>query len=145
MEPGDKVPLFTQAIFQETTSGALAMAAYYLQARNWALATNDATPFLIVCDAAKCKHDAPFFAAQASAHQRQVAGRATFGPPSVLPARSGSGSQWVVQTKISIAAGKLVDSKGRTVSAAPRLEQPTNLYLRWNGVMWRVAGDFLVG
>jgi hypothetical protein len=144
-EPGDVVPMFNQSMFTDTQSGALGMAGYYLQARNWAKATNDPTPFMLICDADKCKHDALFFTERAKNGQHRVGGRATWGPPVVLPAPSGKNADWVVQLDVKIAGSKIVDSKGIVVSSDAAIDDPTNLYVKWDGVIWRVTGDFLVG
>jgi hypothetical protein len=142
-EPGDVLPTFSPVMFTKTQEGALAMAKYYLDARNWALATNNPAAFMIICDAEKCKHDAPFFTNRAKAGQHRVGGRETPGPPIAMKAPAGSNAEVVVQTTIKIAAGKVVDEKGKVVRTDEALDDPTNLYMKWTGRMWRVTGDFL--
>jgi hypothetical protein len=144
-EPGDVVPMFNQSMFTDTQSGALGMAGYYLQARNWASATMNPRPFTLICDADKCKHDAPFFTDPAKLGQHYVGGRESWGAPIVIPAPAGKNADWVVQLRVKISAEKLVDAKGKVISSDEALILPTNLYLKWSGVLWRVTGDFLVG
>jgi hypothetical protein len=144
-EPGDVLPTFTPVMFTKTQEGALAMAKYYLDARNWALATNNPASFMIICDAEKCKHDAPFFTKYANARQHAVGDRGTPGPPTAFKAPSGSRAEVVVQTTVRHAAGRVVDSKGTVVHTDDAFDDPTNLFLKWTGKMWRVTGHFLVG
>ncbi|MCW2492709.1 MAG: hypothetical protein JWN47_2073, partial [Frankiales bacterium] len=82
-EPGDVVPMFTLAMFKDNQLGALAAARYYLDARNWTIATMDPTPFLIICEAPKCKADAKFYGDAKAKNRRVIGSRQTPGPPSV--------------------------------------------------------------
>jgi hypothetical protein len=144
-ERGDKVPVFTQAMFQDTHTGALAAARYYLDARNWAYALMDAKPFLIICDSTGCKNDAKFFVDGKKAGQHVSNARQTPSAPKLVAAPANSGADWVVQVKMTIAAGKLVDGAGKTIRPQAASTDLTNLYLKWSGKMWRVANDALAG
>jgi hypothetical protein len=144
-ERGDKVPLFTQAMFQDTHTGALAAARYYLDARNWAYALMDAKPFLVICDAAKCKNDAKFFVDGTKAGQHVVNARQRPSSPKLVPAPPTSGTDWVVQVTTSASAGRLVDRGGMTVQAQEASSDFVNIYLKWSGKMWRVTDVALAG
>lgn len=144
-EPGDVVPMFTLAMFKDNQLGALAAARYYLDARNWTIATMDPTPFLIICDSAQCKDDGRFFAKARAKREHIVGGRQTAGAPSVVVAPKASGARWVLQFKVTLAKGRLVALDGSTVQNQANEVQLTNLYLRWNSKMWRVAEDALAG
>jgi hypothetical protein len=144
-EPGDVVPMFNESMFTNTQSGALGMAGYYLQARNWASATMNPRPFTLICDADKCKHDAPFFTDPAKLGQHYVGGRESWGAPIVIPAQAGKNADWVVQLRVKISAGKTVDSKGAVIASDLPLDDLINIYLKWSGKTWRVTGVFLAG
>jgi hypothetical protein len=144
-EPGDVVPMFTLTMFKNDQLGALAAARYYLDARNWTIATMDPTPFLIVCDSAQCKDDGRFFVKARARRQHIVGARQTAGEPSVVVAPKASGARWVVQSKVTLAKGRLVALDGSTVQDQANEVQLTNLYLKWNGKMWRVSDDALAG
>jgi hypothetical protein len=142
-EPGDVVPMFTQAMFKNTTAGALDAAKYYLEAGNWAYALSDATPFTLICDMDQCKRDAVGFAADRRVGNHVVGERSISGPPRLLPAPPASHADWVVQTEVTHAAGGIVDSKGKRLHSQSKMVVRTNLYLKWNGVMWRINADTL--
>jgi hypothetical protein len=144
-EPGDVVPMFTQAMFVDNQSGAFAAATYYLKARNWALAVNDPAPFTLICDASKCKGDGKLLTGYQKTARHLVGGRWVMSPPSVLPAPADSGSEWVVQLKVTLGPVKLIDSRGAVVASEPSSAQPTNLHMHFAGNMWRVAGHNLAG
>jgi hypothetical protein len=144
-EPGDLMPMFTLTMFKNDQLGALAAARYYLDARNWTIATMDPTPFLIICDATKCKTDANFFRDAKAKDRRVIGSRQTPGPPSVVRAPKNSGAEWVVQTTLNLASGRIVSKNGATVEEEGHRTQVINLYMRWNGTMWRVADDALAG
>jgi hypothetical protein len=142
-EPGDIVPMFTRDMFVNSQAGALATARYYLDARNWAYATMNAQPFLLICDAAKCKTDASSFAADASLGRHIAGARQTHGRASVATAPAVSRAQWLVQLRMLLASGKLVERDGTVVKTQHPEAQVVNLFLRWNGRMWRISDEFL--
>jgi hypothetical protein len=142
-EPGDVVPMFTRDMFVNSQAGALSTARYYLDARNWAYATMNAQPFLLICDAAKCKTEASFYATAAEKSQHVVGARWSTGKASVLKAPASSGATWVVQTTIVITSGTLIDHSGAAVKTQNRSEKATRLYLRWSGVMWRLSDELV--
>jgi hypothetical protein len=144
-EAGDKVPMFTLAMFSDKQVGALAAARYYLDARNWADALLDPKPFLIICDAAKCKNDAVALTRLKRAGQYVTGVREFPGAPSVVKGPSTSGADWVVQVKLSVTAGRLLDKQGTTLKTESASSELTNIYVTWNGKMWRVTGDYLAG
>jgi hypothetical protein len=144
-ERGDKVPLFTQAMFQDTHTGALAAARYYLDARNWALAMVDPRPFSIVCDAPRCKADGPYFAKIKAAKRHFVGARQTPGAPKLVAAPANSGADWVVQVRLAVAAGQLLDPTGKTMESQAATSDLVNIYVKWNGKMWRISDDALAG
>jgi hypothetical protein len=144
-EPGDVAPKFTLAMFDSDQIGALDAAKYYLEARNWADALEDAKPFIVICDAKKCKDDARNYARARTARDHAVGGRFTTGPPTVVKAPAASHADWIVQVRLAIAAGRLVNASGKTRRSQPSSAQIVNIYLTWNGKMWRVTGDFLAG
>jgi hypothetical protein len=132
-------------MFVNNQVGALAAAHYYLEARRWTIATLDAKPFLVVCDAAKCRNDAPTYAGFKSLGQHVVRGREVAQSAQIFNAPKGNRARWVVETAIAVAAGKLVDSHGRTVRAQAASSQRIDIYVRWSGKMWRVSDVFLAG
>jgi hypothetical protein len=144
-ERGDKVPLFTQAMFQDSQTGALAAARYYLDARNWALAMVDPKPFSIVCDAPRCKADGPYFAKIKAAKQHFVGARQTPGAPKLVAAPASSRADWVVQVRLAVAAGRLLDPIGKTMESQAATSDLVNIYVKWNGKMWRISDDALAG
>ncbi len=144
-EPGDVVPMFTQAMFKRTDLGALAMAAYYLQARNWALAIDDARPFSIICRADACTRAKKFIDDKRRLGQYVSGQRLQPSAPTVFKAPSGKDADFVVQLKVTVRAGSLVAATGKTVEKYRQYVLPTNLYLKWTGKLWTVTGDYLVG
>ena len=143
-EPGDVVPMFTQAMFKKTSEGALAAARYYIDAENWSIAVNDYTPVSIICDAKRCKLIAPYFTGLRVKNQHLRGGRTSTGPPLVLPAPKSSGAQWVVQLRIIIAPGSdVANQTGTVVKEYAEDVTLTNLYMKWSGSIWRVSQDVL--
>ena len=140
-EPGDVVPKFSPTMFTNTSAGALAMARYYIEARNWAQATNDATAFSIICDASKCAHDIPFFVERAAANQHAVGGRFTTGPPVIFTAPANTNARWVTQFTSQLSTRKVISPTGKTVNTAAGYTIVENIYLKWSGSIWRVTGD----
>ncbi len=146
-EPGDVVPMFTQAMFKRTDTGALAMAGYYLQARDWALATSSSIPYMIICDADACVRSAEFIKSKARIGQHVEGQRYAPGPPTVLraPSTLTPPADFIVQLRLTTKAGRLVDAKGKVLERAGSYTTKVNLYMKWSKKMWRVVGDFLVG
>ena len=144
-EAGDQVPKFTPAMFTNTQLGAEAMAAYYIQADNWASATNDPVSFTIICSADKCAREAKFFKTIASAGQHLSGQRIhPTGTTVVIPSPNKSVADWVVQRRLAGSAGRLLGIEGVLIQAYPAPKaQVTNCLLKWNGHMWRVVGDYL--
>jgi hypothetical protein len=143
-EAGDVVPMFTRAMFGNTQAGALATAKYYLDARNWAYATMSATPFLVICDAAKCKTETSFYATGVHDGQHVVGARWSSGPVSLIASPKLSSGQSVVQTAITVGVGTLLGSDGKAIRSERGSSNITNLYLRWSGSMWRISAELLV-
>jgi hypothetical protein len=144
-ELGDAVPMFTQAMFKDSQTGALASARYYFDARIWTLATLDPKPFLVICDATKCKADVSYFAKVKAAGQHFIGVRQRPGAPKLVAAPASSGADWVVQVNVSVGAGRLVDAAGKTVQEQKAASELVNIYLKWSGKMWRVTDDALAG
>jgi hypothetical protein len=131
--------MFTQAMFLNNSTGALDAAKYYLDSINWSFALVESRPFTVICDAPTCKRQASVFAEDKRAGRHTIGGRVTEGPPRLIPAPARSGAQWVAQVEVMFAAGHSVDRQGKTVQSYPKGTDRTNLYMKWNGVMWRVA------
>ncbi|MDQ1718411.1 MAG: hypothetical protein QOE89_2364 [Pseudonocardiales bacterium] len=142
-EPGDVVPMFTLAMFKNNQLGALAAALFYRTARNWAYATMEPSSFLTICDAPKCKSDAKFFNDAMAKDQYVVGARQTQGSASVVIAPKSSDAEWVIQSKVTLADGRLVTTSGSTIRTQRSEAQLLNLYLRWSGKMWRISAEFL--
>jgi hypothetical protein len=140
-EPGDVVPKFTLPMFTDEIAGAQAAALYYVHARNWAQATENATPFLAVCDAKKCKDDVPHYGNKPGEHS--IGGRVTMTGLQIAAQPSGGLGDYVARVKVTITAGMRVNANDKPVRSVPTKSQSWDLYLRWNGKMWRVTGDFL--
>jgi hypothetical protein len=144
-EPGDKVPMFTLAMFSNNRLGALATAKYYLDARNWSDALLDGTPFQIICGVKKCKDDAAALTKLKEAGHYVAGERDIPSGSSIVKAPQASGADWVVQVKLAITAGRLLDIHGKVLRAEGPSTKLINIYLKWNGKMWHVTGDFLAG
>jgi hypothetical protein len=142
-EPGDVVPKFTLDMFSKTRFGAVAAAAYYFDARRWAIATINAAPFLIICDAAQCKSDAKFYSDARRKHRHVVGCRSTQSQPHILKAPASSGATWIVQVHESVVNCKVIGQHGEIVEHHPGATFISNIYLKWNQKMWRVSDDFL--
>lgn len=143
-EPGDVVPKFTPIMFTNTSDGALAMARYYIDAQNWAVAINDYKPVMIICDAKRCGLIAPYFNQLRAKGNHTTKGRITTGPPRELRAPKSSGSQWVVQASITIAPEVVVtNDTSKVVSRHAVHTTLTNLFMKWSGSIWRVDEDLV--
>jgi len=115
--PGDLLPMFTRAMFENQAAGAQAMANYYLRAQNWALALGlDSTPFAIVCDWNQCKAGAANFTRERAAGQRVYGGRRIFAGSTLRAAPSSIDADFIVQFRVKMGAGKRVDSLGKTLA-----------------------------
>ena len=142
-EPGDVVPKFTLPMFTDEIAGAQAAALYYIHARNWEYAVGDAAPFLVICDAKKCHDDVANINAHKQSGQHVVGGRVMLSGLQIAAQPAGGIGDYVARVKLLIAAGKRVDATGKVLVQQPAKSQSWDLYLRWNGKMWRVTGDFL--
>lgn len=143
-EPGDVVPMFTQAMFKKNSEGALAAARYYIDAENWSIAVNDYTPVSIICDAKRCKLIAQFVADLKAKNQHLTKSRTSTGPPIVVRAPKSSDAQWVVQLKLTVAPGTVVsDRDGSAITTYPHDKTLTDLYMKWSGSNWRVNDDLV--
>ncbi|MDQ1752849.1 MAG: hypothetical protein QOE71_3905, partial [Pseudonocardiales bacterium] len=77
------------------------------------------------------------------AHQHVVGARETADAPTVVRAPGTSGAGWVIQVKLHVQAGKIVDSGGKALQLQQVSSQLVNLYLKWETRMWRVQQDVL--
>jgi hypothetical protein len=132
-------------MFVNNQAGALAAAHYYLEARNWTLASLDARTFQIICDASKCKRDTTIYSTIKSRRQHVQGARAKFQAPSVLVAPKVSSAQWVVRVSVSLGRGAILNSKNQLVERQSASTQSLDLYARWSGRMWRISDVFLAG
>jgi hypothetical protein len=143
--PGDVVPKFTQDMFKHTQGGALDAARYYFDARNWSQILPSGAPILAICDSDRCKSNAKVLDDLRSSGQRLEGKPESAAAPQVVAAPSSSGAEWVVQSRVSIPAGNIVDSRNRVVRSTPATTKVYNVYLKWNGTMWRVSNVSLAG
>jgi uncharacterized protein DUF6318 len=144
-EPGDVVPKFTLAMFEHTEAGALAVAGYYVDGLNWALATQDPIAFLVICDSARCKSNGDIHRGYKSKNQHVVGARGRADVPTLLRAKESSGAEWVVRVKVASAAGRLLDESGTTIRRETASEDVLDIRTQWNGRMWRISDVFLAG
>jgi len=135
--------MFTRAMFENQAAGAQAMANYYLRAQNWALALGlDSTPFAIVCDWNQCKAGAANFTRERAAGQRVYGGRRIFAGSTLRAAPSSIDADFIVQFRVKMGAGKRVDSLGKTLATGPARSDVVDVYMKWNGTMWRINGEY---
>lgn len=142
-EPGDVLPMFTLAMFEDTPAGAVAAARFYIDARNWAFATLDPTAFLLVCKSEGCQRNANRFRHSAAVHEHIVGGRFLGNDPVLRRAPHASAAEWVVRVNITIEAGQRVDASGSAVETQPQASQINDLYMHWGGKRWIVNDDAL--
>lgn len=142
-EPGDTVPTFNTAIFTHNRTGALAAGIYYIAAKNWALATLDSQPFVLICDAAVCQRSAQLFATYRARGRHVVGARQTGTNWSARAASPGSGAEWVVEVRLQVHSGRLVDESGRASNEQQAHPLKAALLMSWSGDMWRVHDDGL--
>ena len=144
-ETGDEVPKFTRPMFEDTELGARRMADYYQQAENWAAALGeDPIPYLIVCDAKVCARNASKARQQRSLGRHLIRGRTSIVTGVTFPNPKSANADFIIQRTLSVAAGKFVESSGKVIQQADKSELTINLYMKWNGKMWRVTEVFWV-
>jgi hypothetical protein len=143
--PGDVVPKFTQDMFKHTQGGALDAARYYIDADNWSQILPGGSPITAICDSTQCKSNAKVLDDLKAAGQHLEGAPEVAGPPHVIAAPPSSRAEWLVQINIDVPAGDLVRADGSIVRHSPATKMLTNIYLRWNGKMWRVSDVFLAG
>ena len=142
-ERGDEVPKFTRAMFMDTEVGAYAMADYYTKARNWSHALGeDSTPYLIICEADKCARDKAVAAQNRSMHRHVIGGRRHLVSSSTLDP-AGKNADLVIQMHLKVDASNFVEESGKVVKHGSVQSRTIDLYLKWNGSMWRVTGEYL--
>lgn len=140
---GDVVPKFTLEMFRHTQGGALDAARYYIDAENWSQTLQDYAAVTAICDASDCTRNAGIAHQQRTKGLHLVGGLNTPSAPKITAAPTSSKAEWIVQVRLSEAAGKLIDATGKTASSAPAAVETFNYYLRWNGKMWRISDVFL--
>lgn len=141
--PGDVLPVFTLAMFEHTPQGAMATAKSYADARNWAVATLNPTPILLLCQSDSCKQSGEMISRYAAKRQHIVGARQVLLDRTLLRARDGSGAEWVVRAHLLITKGAVINPSGSIAQTQPQLTQLNDLYLRWNGKLWVVQDDAL--
>jgi hypothetical protein len=137
--------MFTLDMFDDTQLGALDAARYYIDAENWSTASMNGSADLAICDDKRCHSNAVATNSLAKTGRHVVGQRITTDAPTLLPAPSVSTADWVVQVKEVLAPGKLVDGSGKTLNSAGKSTRLLNLYMKWNGKMWRVIQIALAG
>ena len=142
-EPGDVLPVFTLTMFEHTPGGAIAAALSYADARNWAVATLNPTPILLLCQSESCKRSGELISGYAAKHQHIVGARQVLLDRTLLRARYGIGAEWIMRAHLLITKGAVINASGSIVQAQPQLTQVNDLYLRWNGKLWVVQDDAL--
>jgi hypothetical protein len=139
-EPGDTIPRFTPALFDKDKLGARAAAEFYWKATNWSLATLHDDPRLLICDAAECKRDAQqFVAAYAAKHQHVHGGRPRATNYRLIALRSSTVAQWVLQADVRRTNSEVVSEAGVSIRTEAENSEVVNVYVGWNGKMWRVT------
>ena len=143
-EPGDIVPRFTLAMFEQPLAGAVSAASYFVTARNWALATLDPAAYLVLCDAPNCRTNAQLLIANRNRGEHWVGGRGALRTWVFRPSNVSRGSVQIVRALVDLQAGHMVDASGHTHHLESASTRTLDLYLRWSGRMWRVADVSLV-
>ncbi|UQX89449.1 hypothetical protein M6D93_05440 [Jatrophihabitans telluris] len=142
-EPGDKVPMFTLAMFTHDEAGALATATYYVDAVNWSGAMLSTLPIEAICDDSSCVPNRELLSSLRRAHQHfrggriSVVGLRTFRPDP--PDRA----ERVIRVRIASQKAAIVTAGGQTVRSVSSGIVSNDLYLKWSGAMWRIIGVYL--
>lgn len=126
-------------MFKNDQNGAIATAVYYLSAQNWALALNDNGPVNLVCQAKRCQMASEKFRKLADSGEHIRGGRITSTDPHIKLAIVTNGARWLYRVDQTTEEYRVVDRYGNTVdSYAAKVDERTNIYLRWAGKLWSV-------
>jgi len=131
-------------MFQNEPVGARAMASYYMDALDWSYALGeDPTPFMVVCDAERCRQNEKIAAQNRALHRHLVGGRQYITSLATIENAVGTGADIVVQLHLDVEAAKFVEASGKVIRQSGPKTMVINLYMHWNQKMWRVIGDYL--
>ncbi|UQX87609.1 hypothetical protein M6D93_15055 [Jatrophihabitans telluris] len=142
-ETGDVLPRFNLAMFTNDQAGAVAAARYYIDARNWAGASNTASAYLAICDADSCRADAAAFAKRTKGDRHVEGGRLRVGGVEVMAPNPSANADSVIRMDVATAAGRVIDANGKTFAKQAAANVTYEVWAKWSGSMWRVNGVYL--
>jgi hypothetical protein len=143
-EAGDVAPMFTRDMFVNSQAGALATARYYLDARNWAYATMNAQPFLVVCTSPGCRIDSKFYSESSAKDLHLVGGRRRTASVASRAKDPSAAEALTIRAHVKVDRGSLVNASNRVIRQQKPSSQVIDLLLDWEGGRWHVADELVV-
>lgn len=146
VQPGAKPPVMLEAAKVHDQLGAMAFAAYVLQAVSWAYSTTDAHVLdaVYASDCQPCKLQRDAIVAVAAKNEHFVGGHLrALSLQSVKDREHGADEAFDIA--VDVEALRVVNQQGQTVEGPYPHETPTIRYLfKWTDTGWRVVHSGLV-